>query len=264
MRKVAQELSLPSASEVPGRALARSLASAVLAGARRSISLPLGEEQTVALLFSYEAAWVIDTQPQGADFNYLDLAFVMYAALRRAGLDVDIVSPDADLGGYRMVVAPTLPILSEALADKLAALPYPVLLGPRTGSKTTDFAIPPILAPGPLQRHLPIKVIRVESLAPGLGEPRWVEHIESDLTPDGPVWRHGNLRYLSAWPDTALLDRLIVDMASEAGVPIVHLPRDIRLRRAGKTTFAFNYGPETVIFDGRTLPAAGLAIMQNE
>ena len=221
--------------------------------------------KSVALLFCYEAAWVFDTQPQGIDVRYLDLVFAFYSALRRVGLNVDIVSPDADLSGYTMVVAPSLPILTDALADKLAALPSPVLFGPRTGSKTIDFAIPPTLAPGSLQRHLPIKIVRVESLSPGLGEPRWVEHVESDLTPEyDVVWQQGNLRYLSAWPDHALLDRVVHDMADEAQLSIVQLPRDIRLRRVGKTTFAFNYGPETVSFAGRTLPAADVAIMHTD
>jgi beta-galactosidase len=217
--------------------------------------------KSAALLFSYEAAWVIEIQPQGASFRYLDLAFAFYAALRRTGLNIDIVSPDADLGGYALVVAPTLPILTSALADKLVSLDCPVLFGPRTGSKTTDFAIPANLAPGPLQDHLPIKVVRVESLTPGVAGPRWNEQIESELTPDHEcVWRHRNLRYLSAWPDAVLLDTIIAEMASEAAITATSLPRDVRLRRADNTTFIFNYGPDADAFDGAALPPAGVAI----
>ena len=220
--------------------------------------------RTVALLFSYEAAWVIDTQPQGASFRYLDLTFAFYSALRRVGLNIDIVSPDADLSGYALVVAPTLPILTNAMADTLATLPCPVLLGPRTGSKTADFAIPPDLAPGPLQSHLPIRIVRVESRDPAHGEPRWIEHVESDLTPDGSVWQHGNLRYIAAWPDADLLDTIVSSMADEAEISTIALSRDIRVRRLGDTVFTFNYGSEPVEFDGQMLPAAGVAIRQHD
>ncbi len=233
VREVAQLLASPSASDV----------------------------QSVALLFSYEAAWVIDTQPQGASFRYLDLAFAMYSALRRHGLNIDVVSPEANLTGYAMVVAPTLPILTDALADVLAALPCPVLLGPRTGSKTEHFSIPPELPPGPLQPHLPIKIVRVESLDPKQGEPRWQEHVEGDpALEDGVVWQKGNLRYVSQWPDAALLDRLVAEMAAEAGIETIPLPRDIRVRRNGTTLYAFNYGPEPTLFAGQTLPPAGVAL----
>ncbi len=56
--------------------------------------------KSVALLFSYEADWLFQAQPQGKSFRYIELAFEMYSALRQLGLDIDIVSPHADLGGY--------------------------------------------------------------------------------------------------------------------------------------------------------------------
>ena len=226
--------------------------------------------KSVALIFSYEADWVIATQPQGASFKYLDLVFAMYSALRRFGLDIDIVAPDAALDGYKMVVVPTLPILDEVLADRLAALPCPVLFGPRTGSKTADFAIPDALPPGPLQKHIPIKVTRVESQR---SDPRWREHVESDLTPEpAGVYRHSNLRYVASWPDAALLDVVFAAMAREANLPTTPLPPDLRLRRAGDLTFAFNYGSEPLtlaeshnyVIGGATLAPAGVAVWRNE
>jgi beta-galactosidase len=54
------------------------------------------------------------------------------------------------------------------------------------------------------------------------------------------------VRYLAAWPDAALLARLMQRMATEAGLATKSLPRDLRLRRAGDTVFAINYGPEPI------------------
>jgi beta-galactosidase len=233
-----------------------------------SLSKPLPSSSTAALIFSYEAAWVFDAQPQGASFKYLDLVLAFYSALRRAGLNVDIVSPDVPLDGYAMVVVPSLPIVAPGTFDSVSS---PVLFGPRTGSKTTDFAIPARLPP---DLPIPIKVVRVESLRAGLVHEgngvtvkRWIEHIESNLMPEiatgdgtGIVWKHNKLRYLSAWPDEALLDTLVARMTAEAGLAISALPRDVRLRHRGDFAFAFNYGPHAVEFEGRTLPPAGVAV----
>jgi beta-galactosidase len=214
----------------------------------------------VALVFSYEAAWVIGIQPQGQSFRYLELVFEAYSALRQRGLDVDIVSPDAELAGYRMVLVPTLPVMPEGFAEKLAALACPVLIGPRSGSKTASFCIPEGLAPGVLKPLMPLTVTRVESLRDGVAEPadgfavtRWREDVASELAPEwadaagrGVVFRHGSLRYCTIWPDRALLRLLIERMAGEAGVDLLDLPEGIRIRRTASHVFAFNYAAEPV------------------
>jgi beta-galactosidase len=243
--------------------------------------------KSVALVFDYAAAWVTDVQPQGRDFSALRLAFEVYTGLRRLGLDVDIVSSDTPLDGYRMVVVPTLPIIDHAFVDRLTCAHCPVLIGPRTGSKTGDFTIPADLPPGPLQQLIPIKVARVESLRPGAsyaGEGfaimRWIEEIESSLTPEialangqGIVWRQDNVRYLAGWPDERLLDRLIRSMAKEANLACDTLPEGVRTRRIGGKRFAFNYGADSAVLPwgeadylvgGALLPAAGVAVWTEE
>lgn len=220
--------------------------------------------KSVALLFSYEAAWLFDTQPQGRSFRYMELVFSFYTALRRLGLDVDILPANAALDGYAMVIAPSLPILSSELTERLVSLSIPVLFGPRSGSRTPDFQIPEGLPPGNLRAAIPVTIPRVESLREGLVEQgdgfavtRWFEHVESDMAPEerltdgrGVVYASGSFRYLAAWPDEALLARVLRRMAGEAGLVTVDLPADLRLRRAGDVTFAFNYGPDTIDLEG--------------
>ena len=220
--------------------------------------------KSVALLFSYEAAWLFDTQPQGRSFRYMELVFSFYTALRRLGLDVDILPADAALDGYAMVIAPSLPILSRELTERLVTLSVPVLFGPRSGSRTPDFQIPEGLPPGNLRAAIPVIIPRVESLREGLVEKgdgfavtRWFEHVESDLAPEerltdgrGVVYASGSFRYLAAWPDEALLARVLRRMAGKAGLVTVDLPPDLRLRRAGDVTFAFNYGPDIIDLEG--------------
>ncbi len=240
--------------------------------------------KTVALVFSYEAAWVFETQLHGQDVCYLDLVFTMYSALRRLGLDIDIISPDVPLDGYAMVVVPSLPMVAPALALRLAALSCPILIGPRSGSKTADFAIPETLPPGPLQALLPLRVVRVESLRAGLvhfGDgfqiERWIEHIESDLHPEiatadgvGIVYAHANRRYLAAWPDAALLAQMFTTMTREAAIETAALPPDLRIRRRGDLVFGFNYGPDPIeiaaqhfVIGGAIVPPAGVSVWRS-
>jgi len=231
---------------------------------------PLGpcRPAQVALVFSYEADWHLKIQPQGEGFVWLQLAFETYSALRRRGLDVDILPPDADFTGYRLVVCPSLPLLNAASLAALEASGAVVLMGPRTGSRTQEGHIPADLPPGPLQRLLDIKVIRVESLRPGAG-PKvkiaerllsarlWRETIDTalrsraDFADGGPAWiADGKFHYLATWPEAELFDTVIAAAAAEAGVAILDLEEGVRTRTRDGVTFAVNFAPEL-----RTAPA---------
>ena len=242
--------------------------------------------KSAALLFDYQSDWVTEIQPQGRGFSALRVAYEFYSAARQLGIDIDIIHPETPLDGYDMVLVPCLPILSAATVKALAAFAGPVLVGPRTGSKTSGFGIPAALPPGDLQPLLPIKIVRVESLRDGLSEQgdefeirHWLEHVESDLIPEerlesgpGIVFRQGKIRYVSGWPDERLLHRLIARMAAEAGVEVCDLPHGLRIRRAGNLCFGFNYSAETAaapcpegarfVLGGPQIPAAGVAVWQ--
>ncbi|HZG09493.1 MAG TPA: beta-galactosidase [Allosphingosinicella sp.] len=237
----------------------------------------------VALLFSYEAQWMLGIQPQGEAFGPLRLAFEFYTAVRALGLDVDILPPDADLTGYQLVIAPSLPVID----DKLAAGPAHMLFGPRSGSKTREFQIPADLPPGPLQQRLPLRVTAVESLRPGYSETvpgsggsviNWLEHVETALAPRlstaggrGLWYQSGRTHYLAGWPNAALLLEIVAALADECGLAVRPLPEGLRLRRHGDVQFAFNYAPHevdlgdlvpegtTLLLGSRKLPAAGVA-----
>ncbi|WP_442774678.1 beta-galactosidase [Sphaerotilus montanus] len=105
----------------------------------------------VALVFDYDALWMAQIQPQGADFNPLELSFRAYSGLRQLGLDVDIVGPRAgtggapDLSGYRLIVLPAALHVGAALQAALttaAASGAQIVLGPRAGSKSVNLSFP--------------------------------------------------------------------------------------------------------------------------
>ncbi|ENY81071.1 beta-galactosidase [Sphingopyxis sp. MC1] len=246
---------------------------------------PLGSgPRQVALIFSYEADWVTSIQPQGAGLSALWAAFDFYSGLRQMGLNVDIVHPSASLDGYELCVIPCLPIVSDVLLRNLEKFCGQVVVGPRSGSRGTDFAIPDGLPPGAL---FPGKVSRIESLRPGLAHEgdgwrieQWLEHLETDAEPelvaaDGTTasWRAGSIRYLGAWPTPDIVRALLGLAVLDTNLSTHNLPEGLRLRQAGDHIFAFNYGnescdvppsiPECVVLGDRKIIPAGVAVYKN-
>ena len=253
--------------------------------------LPDSERSPVAMVLDYESLWMADIQPQGADFAALLLHYRWYEAVRRLGIDVDILPPGAPLDGYAAVLVPSLMAIAPDAMQAFAATDAILLFGPRSGSKTADFSIPAALPPGPLQALLPFQVTQVASLRDGVrhqvvGGPvagaaeRWREWLEprGDLTcvaryaDDSPaIVRHDRVLYCGAWADEPLLSSLVRHALHDlAGLPIVALPAGIRLRRRGGLCFAFNYGDEpwsipgspTLLFGSETLGAQDAACWQ--
>jgi beta-galactosidase len=226
----------------------------------------------VALVFDYESAWAWSIQPQGRDFDYFRLVFSWYRALRRLGLNIDILPPDrGDLSGYRLVLAPGLATLAPPLRDALARHDGLALLGPRTNAKTAQFAIPVPLPPA--LPGLDARVARVESLPPDIAVPlagggalrHWREKVEGgaevvESCEDGwpALLRAGGLHYLAGWPDDATLDRLIGALCQQAGLDTHPLPDGLRRRDTATHRFWFNYNPVPVDWGGATIPPAGV------
>jgi beta-galactosidase len=216
----------------------------------------------VALVFDYETQWMFEIQRHGKTFDYQTLAFDYYRTLREMSLDVDIVSVNADLSAYKLIVVPGLAVFPESFAKTVAQSDAQWVFGPRTGSKTVDFAIPTQLPPGPLRSVLPIKVLEVESLRPTLRPAtvidgvqgvalHWREHVEVHaeaqvLASFDDAWpavvAHGRIRYAAAWLDQALHRVLLEGAAHAAGLRADALPDGLRVRRRGNVTFAFNFG----------------------
>ena len=226
----------------------------------------------VALVFDYESAWAWETQPQGRDFDYFRLAFHFYRGLRRLGLNVDIIPPDtADLSPWKLVLAPGVACLSDALKKAIGGHDGLSLLGPRSNAKTPDFA-----TPVPLPPNLPgldAVVARVESLPPDVPVPlehggaflHWREKLEGtaqvvERTADGwpALLRAGGVNYLAGWPEDAVLDRLLTALCHEAGISVEVMPEGLRRRETGGVRFWFNYNPVPVEWGGVTIPAAGV------
>ncbi|MEP5197921.1 MAG: beta-galactosidase, partial [Paracoccaceae bacterium] len=220
----------------------------------------------VAILFDYDASWIYDIQPQGEDFSYFSLVLDTYRALRRAGLSIDILPIDGDLSDYKLVLAPGLAMMDNTLKARLATHNGTVIVGPRAAAKTEHGAIPIPLPPA--LPGLDATVALAESLQPratralkgGGAFIKWAEDLEGSADPvmtreDGvpALVRNAGVHYLAGWPDAKGFDRVIRHACKEAGLPYEQLPEGLRLRDTKTHRFAFNYAPDPVTWNSKTL-----------
>jgi beta-galactosidase len=226
----------------------------------------------VALVFDYASDWAWEIQPQGRSFSYFWLVFHIYKGLRRLGLNVDILRPDtADLSAYKVVLAPGVFSISEPLKAALVSFGGTAILGPRTNSKTPDFAIPVPLPPA--LPGLESVVARVESLPPDVPVPlaqggaliNWREKLEGtarvvEEAEDGwpALVCKDKLHYLAGWPDDQALARILNRACAEEGIECDPLPEGLRRRDTVTHRFLFNYNPVPAEWGGVTIPPAGV------
>jgi len=218
-------------------------------------------DKEAAIIFDYESAWAWQVQPQGQAFDYFRIVFDMYRGLRRLGLNIDFVpKTTTDFGGYKLILCPALLGFTDSLRRALEQADARVLIGPRSGSKTADMAIPTDLPPD--WPELGLVVSRVESLRPGaqvdLGAGGsfmiWAEECEvtsgivAEARADGlpALITSGHLSYLAGWPDDVAMDRVLRDVATRAGLDPMDLPAAVRVRKSGGRTYWFNYGTDAV------------------
>ncbi len=74
----------------------------------------------VALLMDWQNWWAVEYQPgPSSRLHYWQLLLSYYHALHDLNVAVDIVAPDSDLSGYRLVIAPLLHMLRPGVASNL-------------------------------------------------------------------------------------------------------------------------------------------------
>jgi len=226
----------------------------------------------VAIVFDYESCWAWQTQPQGESFDYFSLVFEFYQALRQLGLSIDILPPTQnDLSDYRLVLIPGLMHADHPVIKALDDYSGAVVIGPRSGSKTTDFSIP---EPCPaLQPMMALNLRYVESLRQGAERKlaaggaiyRWFEKIETKLdviealdSSEPVLVNNGNRYYLAGWPERTALTRILSKVCKSQQIDIQSLPDGVRIRETQSHRFFFNYNAETVQFDGLSIEPAGV------
>ena len=248
-------------------------------------------QASVAVVFDYPSQWATEIQPQGQDFDGFRLAMEWYGELRRAGQNIDIIPSSSDFDVYDLVVVPHLLMVDEGFVERVVASQARFLFGPRSGSRTPVHQIPDNLAPGLLQQLIDLKVLRAESLRPGVVEPVaeqgtfqcWSEHLDIgesanvvlSTSADAPAYISAKqASYLAGWPDEQLLRHVIQNELKLAGLDILETGDDLRLRDRGDLRTIVNYAPkqrdashligesDEILVGGNTLEPAGVTILR--
>jgi beta-galactosidase len=269
---------VPLYHEVAGIGQEFRRASAAIAG-----TAPLSQ---VAIVTTYDSRWAIEFQPHSAAYQPLDVLLGYYRPLEDLTHSVDIVSADAPLDGYKVVVAPGLNLIPQTLARHLAAYVRAgghLILGPRSGMKDRDDRLDVHRQPGPLVPVLGGRVQQYYALDGGVpvsgpagtGEASiWAEALQP-LNPQTRViltyapnsswlssqpaalrrtYGRGEITYLGALFDPKLTRSLLERTLADAHVTssVGNLPADVELmRRYGggrEITILINHGasPRTV------------------
>lgn len=87
-----------------------------------SLAAVIGSRQRaeVAILFDWESWWALEQPATPARLSYVATVFRWYRELWRRGILVDFVHPQAELSGYRLLVAPAAVVLPRTARRSLA------------------------------------------------------------------------------------------------------------------------------------------------
>jgi beta-galactosidase len=221
------------------------------------------QKAPVAIVTGAESYWVSDIERQSESYDFDDIQFDYYHALRSIGVGVDFVSADADFDAYALVIVPGLPIIDDAFVEKCEKSSATFVFGPRSGAKTHEFGYPENLPPGPLQRIAPLRVLSVETLRPDCVESLawngnqyesliWREELDA---PNGEVLaqydggspavvRYGNVIYSGTLTSTDFLQDFFRQLCDELGIATHDFGTDVRVEQRGSLMFAFNYSSQ--------------------
>lgn len=232
---------------------------------------------SVALLLSYADLWALQLQPHRHGFGHLRHLFVYYQALQRLGLSVDIISPEANLSAYKIVIAPTAFLSQPQLADALTQFVVQggsVLLGIRSGFKTstnrvTDHPLPGVfrdlvgaqvtawqaIPPGvAFDQHSSLPALTgpaefwAESLLPNKDHPTEVlaRYTTGPFTGEAALTENligsGRALYLGWYPTLLQAEAIVTDLATQAGLaPLTVLPPGLIAKQRGPFTLLLNF-----------------------
>jgi beta-galactosidase len=107
----------------------------------------------VAILHSYDSRWAIDWQRHNKNYDPQDELVSYYRPLRAVSQSIDVVEPVAPLRPYKLVVAPGLNVVSDAVLKNLIEYVRQgghLVLGQRSAMKDYDNGLQPERQPGSL------------------------------------------------------------------------------------------------------------------
>ncbi len=124
----------------------------------------------VAMLLSYDSRFAFQNQPHNPHLDYPDIFQRLYRSVWERNLGVQIVSPEADLDGFQLVIAPLLYVMDEDVAQRLrnyVSNGGTLVVTCRTGVTDMDNVIVDAKLPGLLAEVFGVTVEEYDSLEDG-------------------------------------------------------------------------------------------------
>ncbi|WP_028809513.1 beta-galactosidase [Streptomyces sp. 351MFTsu5.1] len=203
-------------------------------------------EARVAVVWDWNAHWAVEaeSQPSG-ELRFVDLVRDWYRPLWQAGVAVDFVRPDADLSGYRLVLAPSLYLVDDAGAANLTGFAErggTLAVGFHSGAVDANCHVRLGGYPGAFREALGVRTDELFPLLPGeslslsdggtaslwservalAGAETVTSYTSGPLAGVPAVTRHpygeGVAWYLATRPDPATFAALLARICGEAGV----------------------------------------------
>jgi beta-galactosidase len=170
-------------------------------------------QSEAALLNCYDSRWAIEFQRHNSEFDYVSYFQHWYRSLAARNLNLDVLSADEPLDGYKLVIAPALNILDEARVENLKTFVEQgghLVLTLRTGMKDRHNALLPLRQPGGLAELAGVEVEEYYSLerpVPVTGEfpptmaSLWAERLRLLDKPENKVTILGQYGAGNGWLD---------------------------------------------------------------
>ena len=215
----------------------------------------------MALLHTYDSRWAIDFQPHTREYDQQQVLLRFYKPMEGIAMSngkaIDIIDPtQSPLDQYKLLVAPSLNIIDDALAARLITWVEAgghLLLGPRSGMKDQFNSLNTQRQPGPLVSSLGAKVEQYYALDKRVQLISPIESLQIPTSSSADIWAEslspinrdikvdllyidpggwldhqpamltravgrGSISYLGTMPDDATLATIIRYVANDAGV----------------------------------------------
>ena len=127
----------------------------------------------VALLNSYDSRFGLQIQPNSPQFHYGKHVQDIYRALYQQRIQVDILTPTADLFAYKLVIIPAMYVLSEEIVASLKGFVEAggmLVITPRTGVKDEANAVVNQPLPGLLAEVCGVIVDEYDALSENVSQ----------------------------------------------------------------------------------------------
>jgi beta-galactosidase len=256
-------------------------------------SEPVGSQ--VAILLDYQDLWAMQLQPHRKDFNYVRHLFRYCRALSSLGVPIDIVSSNADLQQYEIVIAPTLFMVNNEITTWLSEYVKnggTLVLGVRSGFKDSNNLVTEVSLPGELRKLVGARINKWHALPPGIGyeidspilglngsATFWAEYLEVERAQvlvrykTGPfegnpaltenTFGNGKVYYIGWYPEQTQAKFIMERICMSAGVPMVKgLPECVLVIPRGEYRVWLNFRSDAICLsvDGIEIEIPGRSV----